>query len=84
MDAKPKRAAPISAIGFNPPSAAAAASTPASAPANPPSVAPAAGSRSYIGQNDTPSGSSTFASKQSGSVLAKDGGAIVWSTVTIA
>ena len=48
------------------------------------SVVPAAGSRSYIGQNDTPSGSASFASKQSGSVLAKDGGAIVWSTVTIA
>ena len=33
------------------------------------SVAPAAGSRSYIGQNDTPSGSSTFASKQSTQLL---------------
>lgn len=29
------------------------------------SVAPAAGARSYIGQNDTPSGSASFAGKQS-------------------
>tara|TARA_R110000751_G_C13508764_1_gene451282 strand:- start:47 stop:487 length:441 start_codon:yes stop_codon:yes gene_type:complete len=37
----------------------------------------------YMGQNDTPSGSSTFAAKQSESVLSKAGEAIVWSTVTI-
>jgi len=38
----------------------------------------------YIGQNTTPSGSSTFEAKQSESVLSKAGAAIVWSTVTIA
>ena len=38
----------------------------------------------YMGQNDTPSGSSTFEAKQSEAVLSKAGAAIVWSTVTIA
>tara|TARA_R110002020_G_C15776022_1_gene728655 strand:+ start:88 stop:528 length:441 start_codon:yes stop_codon:yes gene_type:complete len=38
----------------------------------------------YRKQDANPAGSATFAGKQSGSVLAKDGGAIVWSTITIA
>jgi hypothetical protein len=38
----------------------------------------------YIGQNTTPSGSSTFEAKQSEAVLSKASAAIVWSTVTIA
>jgi len=38
----------------------------------------------YRKQSANPAGSATFEGKQSGSVLAKDGGAIVWSTVTIA
>ncbi len=38
----------------------------------------------YRKQSANPAGSATFEGKQSGSVLAKDGGAIVWSTITIA
>ena len=41
-------------------------------------------SSEYIKQSANPAGSASFAGKQSGSVVAKDGGAIVWSTVTIA
>jgi hypothetical protein len=38
----------------------------------------------YAKQSAVPVAPGTFEAKQSSSVLAKDGGAIVWSTVTIA
>lgn len=37
----------------------------------------------YVGQDGDPAGSASFAAKQSSSVAAKDGGAIVWTGITI-
>ena len=47
-------------------------------------VQPATSQASEYAAQDAPPADTVFAAKQSTSVLAKDGGAIVWSTVTIA